>query len=219
MDAQSNKQGNRPASSSANKNIEDDVQSKRGGMIVDLAAGNAARNGELVPVRANSEELEEDSEDESEDSDDSTDSTESESLDDEDNADFNGQTHIPTGQSNQQKRNVDERDRSQDVGSMKEVFERPRKVTRYETADGTTVMRAGLKPEINRTQVQSSSLLNRLRTFMPEMAAANDQLAVEQQAGTISKRVMEVGDDENDGNYIEMVFVVIVGMIIMANGS
>jgi hypothetical protein len=73
-----------------------------------------------------------------------------------------------------------------------EVFSRPGKVTRYESGDGLTTLRLGKKPKIDAGVLsQSSGLLEKLRKFLPEMAAANDTLEAERVTGTLSKRVME----------------------------
>jgi hypothetical protein len=190
-------------------------EGERAGHISALDSFSAAlpmRDGEpaFIEIDSNestsegSEDSEEDSEDESEDSDESEKGNEVENEEEDD--DTQSKNHMPIRQPVPSKRTREERDGDQEGGSAtKEVFKRPQKVTRYQAADGTTVMRAGVKPKIKRTQVQPSSLLDRLRTFMPEMAVANDQLIAEQQDGTISKRVMEVGDDEHEADYIELV--------------
>jgi cobalamin biosynthesis protein CobT len=85
-----------------------------------------------------------------------------------------------------------------------EVFERATKISRYQGTDGVTVMRSGRKPVMDKSKLPASSLMSRLKQFVPEMAAANEVLDAEKRSGSIAKRVMEVGDDAED-NYIEMV--------------
>lgn len=64
----------------------------------------------------------------------------------------------------------------------------------------------GQKPKIDVGIIsQSSGLLEKLKKFLPEMAAANDALDAERSAGTLSERVIEMSDDDNQERYIEMV--------------
>lgn len=65
-----------------------------------------------------------------------------------------------------------------------------------------TNVRPGSKPNI-RKEGTDSSLLRRLKTFLPEMHEANEQLDKEREDGTLDKRNIEACDE--DGQHIEMV--------------
>jgi len=70
--------------------------------------------------------------------------------------------------------------------------------------EDVTVVRVGAKPEIQPAARLGAGLLQRLRSFMPEMEKANEQLQRERVDGTLGERSLEV-DAEGQGAYIEMV--------------
>ena len=65
-----------------------------------------------------------------------------------------------------------------------------------------TNVRPGNKPNIKK-EGTDSSLLRRLKSFLPEMHEANEQLDKEREAGTLDKRNIEACDE--NGQHIEMV--------------
>jgi hypothetical protein len=67
-----------------------------------------------------------------------------------------------------------------------------------------TNVRPGVKPEIRRVPDVGTGLLDRLRSFLPQMEKANEELEKERDAGTLGERSLEVVG-EQDGPYIEMV--------------
>jgi hypothetical protein len=67
-----------------------------------------------------------------------------------------------------------------------------------------TNVRPGVKPEIRKVPDVGAGLLDRLRSFLPQMEKANEELEKERDAGTLAERSLEVVGDE-DGPYIEMV--------------
>jgi NOP protein chaperone 1 len=92
------------------------------------------------------------------------------------------------------------------------IFAHPRPVTQYESSTGVTTIRVGAKPRIDATSFNhSSDLMDKLKAFLPRIAAANEELDAEREAGTLAERVMEVSEDDaaggdaEGGQYIEMV--------------
>lgn len=77
----------------------------------------------------------------------------------------------------------------------------------------TNVQPMDRKPKFDFASLKSNSLLmNKLPGFLAEMDAANRELEVEKEAGTIAERRLEISDDEGEGEgegekagqYIEM---------------
>jgi hypothetical protein len=68
-----------------------------------------------------------------------------------------------------------------------------------------TIVRPGVKPEITRVPNVGAGLLDRLKSFLPEMEKANGVLEKERAAGTLGERSLEIVGEEEDGPYIEMV--------------
>jgi hypothetical protein len=62
----------------------------------------------------------------------------------------------------------------------------------------------GVKPEIKVDGVLGGVLLNRLKTFLPKLEQANEELDKAKKDGTLGERSLEIEDDGN-GHYIEMV--------------
>ena len=79
-------------------------------------------------------------------------------------------------------------------------------VTSYEDAEsGATVLRAGSKPNIDMSFGKNSSLLSRVRAFLPELEASNRVLVTESSEGPHSRK-LELDDDEAlDQPHVEMV--------------
>jgi hypothetical protein len=73
--------------------------------------------------------------------------------------------------------------------------------------EGITNVRPGAKPEIRRVPNVGVGLLDRLKSFLPEMEKANEELEREREAGTLGDRSLEVVGEEEDGPYIEMVML------------
>src|ERR1700760_3574385 len=93
-------------------------------------------------------------------------------------------------------------DTESNTNEKPEIFSRPSKVTQYESAEGLTTLRLGQKPKIDAAAVsQSSRMLEKLKKFLPGMAEANEELEAERTAGTLSKRVIEISDDDNQERY------------------
>lgn len=72
-------------------------------------------------------------------------------------------------------------------------------------SDGITNLRLGTKPSM-KSGAMKGGLLQRLKTFIPELAAANQKLDQERLDGTIERRNIERIDD-GGGPFIELVSV------------
>jgi hypothetical protein len=73
-----------------------------------------------------------------------------------------------------------------------------------EEEEDITIVRPGVKPEIKRVEGGGGGLLERLRTFLPELEVANRDLERAAEDGTLGERSLEF-IEEGDGPYIEMV--------------
>lgn len=63
----------------------------------------------------------------------------------------------------------------------------------------------GGKPDIKmRKDETATDLRSRLKSFLPQLAASNEELEAERKAGTLKQREIDKGED-GDGEYIEMV--------------
>jgi hypothetical protein len=74
-----------------------------------------------------------------------------------------------------------------------------------DVSTGLTTVRMGTKPAIDHSiRGSSSSLLKRLRSFLPELEEANKVLEGEAEDGNLSKRVIDVhGEDEEENDLLE----------------
>jgi hypothetical protein len=74
-----------------------------------------------------------------------------------------------------------------------------------DVSTGLTTVRIGTKPAIDHSiRGSSSSLLKRLRSFLPELEEANKVLEGEAEDGSLSKRVIDVhGEDEEETEILE----------------
>jgi hypothetical protein len=72
---------------------------------------------------------------------------------------------------------------------------------RSDVQDEVTNLRPGRKPEIRKEHARKD-LLEKIRSFLPELEEANEQLEKERAAGTLDERNIEVYDE--DGQHIEM---------------
>jgi Domain of unknown function (DUF4598) len=77
----------------------------------------------------------------------------------------------------------------------------------FEDAESKIInLRSGTKPKIEISEEHGApSILDKLREFMPKMKAANDELEVEREDGTLYRRNLEIVDEEEGGQIIEMV--------------
>jgi len=85
-----------------------------------------------------------------------------------------------------------------------------------DASTGLTTVRIGTRPNIDQSILSSSSsVLKRLRRFLPQLEEANKVLEVERADGTLTKRIIDVhgsdeeedesADEETSQPYIEMV--------------
>lgn len=113
--------------------------------------------------------------------------------------DIDSDSDLSTSSEEPSSESDDDSDSDSDSGNESETTGR----ASTQDSEAITNVRPGTKPNM-KLGAMRGGLLQRLKTFIPELAAANQELDKERLDGTIERRNIE-RVDEGDGTFIELV--------------